>query len=73
MVKQICVFCASSRQVDLQYFKATKQIAEKIATHNIISIYGGGAVGLMGKYADSILSNGGKIIGIIPKFMVEIE
>ena len=73
MIERICVFCASSRQVDQQYFKATKQIAEKIATQNIISIYGGGALGLMGKYADSILSIGGKIIGIIPKFMAEIE
>ena len=73
MIKQICVFCASSRQVDLQYFKATKDVAEKIATNNIISVYGGGAVGLMGKYADTVLSNGGKIIGIIPKFMVEVE
>lgn len=73
MIKQICVFCASSRQVDLQYFNATKQIAEKIAKNNIISVYGGGAVGLMGKYADSILSNGGEIIGVIPRFMFEIE
>lgn len=73
MIKQVCVFCASSRQVDLPYFKATKLIAKEIATHEIISIYGGGAVGLMGTYADTIISNGGKIIGIIPKFMVEIE
>lgn len=73
MIKKVCVFCASSRQVDTKYFEATEQIANIIVANNIISIYGGGAVGLMGKYADTVLSKDGKIIGIIPKFMAEIE
>ena len=73
MIKKVCVFCASSRQVDTKYFEATEQIANTIVANNIISIYGGGAVGLMGKYADTVLRKDGRIIGIIPKFMAEIE
>jgi uncharacterized protein (TIGR00730 family) len=40
---------------------------------NIEVVYGGGAVGLMGKLADTIIEHGGKIKGIMPKFMNEVE
>jgi len=36
-------------------------------------VYGGGAVGSMGALADGALSAGGEVIGIIPRFMVELE
>jgi uncharacterized protein (TIGR00730 family) len=32
-------------------------------------VYGGGGIGLMGKLADAVLANGGKITGVIPSFM----
>lgn len=45
----------------------------ELARENIEVVYGGGAYGLMGKLADVMLENGGKIKGIMPKFMNEIE
>ena len=70
---KICVYCASSPKVDKKYFDATKRLAKEFVKADIEVVYGGGASGLMGKLADTILENGGKIKGIMPKFMNEVE
>ena len=72
-IKKICVFCASSSQASESYMAAAKKLGQILARNNISVIYGGGAIGLMGKLADSVLENDGKIIGVIPQFMVELE
>lgn len=72
-VKRICVYCASSMKVPEKYFLDTKLIATKLANHGHHIVYGGGAVGLMGALADSILEEGGSITGVMPKFMKEVE
>lgn len=48
-------------------------MAKELVKLGIEVVYGGGAVGLMGKLADTIIENGGKIKGIMPKFMNEVE
>ncbi len=73
MIKQVTVFCASSRKVPQYYFKATEEVAEILAINDITAVYGGGAVGLMGRLADTILKKNGKIKGIIPSFMMDVE
>ncbi len=70
---KICVYCASSAKVSQSYFDATEQLANELVQANIEVVYGGGAVGLMGKLADTIIDQGGKIKGIMPKFMNEVE
>ncbi|AUD01216.1 LOG family protein [Spirosoma pollinicola] len=70
---KICVYCASSAKVDRMYFDATEKLALEFVKAKIDVIYGGGAIGLMGKLADTIIENGGKIKGIMPKFMNEVE
>ncbi|GAB3743687.1 LOG family protein [Spirosoma lituiforme] len=70
---KICVYCASSAKVDNVYFDATETLALEFVKANIEVVYGGGAIGLMGKLADTILLNGGKIKGIMPRFMNEVE
>ncbi len=70
---KICVYCSSSAQVDKSYFLATEKLAKIFVSQNIDVVYGGGAIGLMGALADTILGNGGKIKGIMPKFMNEVE
>ena len=44
-----------------------------LATNNINFVYGGGRIGLMGIIADTVLQNGGKVIGIIPKFKGDMK
>jgi len=72
-MQTICVYCASSTQIKPSYFDATSSLAQILAKANISVVYGGGSNGLMGQLADSVLAEGGKITGVIPRFMCEVE
>lgn len=72
-MKYVCVYCASSTQINQEYFDAAKRLGEILADKNIHLVYGGGSMGLMGTIADSSLKHGGKVTGIIPGFMCEQE
>lgn len=69
----IGVYCASSRSCHPDYHQAAFRLGAILAEQKITILYGGGKVGSMGALADGALSNGGKVIGIIPRFMVELE
>lgn len=73
MIKRMCVYCASSAQVHQKYFSATRAIADILAENKIEVVFGGGAQGLMGCLADRMVERGGRIIGIMPHFMREVE
>ena len=73
MIRTICVFCASSSKVEEKYLEAARHLADVCAHHGIHALYGGGSVGLMGAFADRMLEQNGKITGIIPDFMKELE
>lgn len=70
---KICVYCASSTRIHADYFSATKELARSFLVANIELVYGGGSTGLMGALADEYLENAGKIKGIMPHFMNEVE
>jgi uncharacterized protein (TIGR00730 family) len=70
---RICVYCASSSKIDQAYFEATERLAKILVKANVEVVYGGGGHGLMGKLADTVLADGGKIKGIMPQFMNEVE
>jgi len=72
-VKKVCVYCASSDKIDTKYFEATEKLARALVKNNTTVVYGGGARGLMGKLADTVLAAKGRIIGIMPHFMKEVE
>jgi len=72
-IQRVCVFCASSRQTDSIYLAAAYRLGAILARESIIVVYGGGAVGSMGELANGALSEGGTVIGIIPKFMFDLE
>ena len=69
--KRVSVFCASSDKVDKIYFDAARKLGMALAKHGIAANFGGGALGLMGALADSLMEAGGSIRGIIPQFMVD--
>lgn len=73
MISKVCVFCASSHKIDQKYFDIATKTAQTLVKNNITTVYGGGAVGLMGKLADTVLELNGDITGIIPSFMMEVE
>ncbi len=72
-MKRVCVYCASSMKINEIYFAATEKLATYLVEENIEVVFGGGSVGLMGKLADTVIAKGGKIVGIMPNFMREVE
>jgi uncharacterized protein (TIGR00730 family) len=72
-IKKVCVYCASSADISEKYFEATEKIAKALVKNNVTVVYGGGAKGLMGKLADTVIAEKGRIVGIMPHFMREVE
>jgi len=72
-MKSICVFCGANFNADPLLKKAIEELAEIMVNQNITLVYGGGKVGVMGMMADAILSKGGKVEGVIPKFLMTEE
>ena len=70
---RICVYCASSEHCEGIYHDAAATLGRLLAEAGCTIVYGGGAVGLMGSLANSALAAGGHVIGIIPRFMTEVE
>lgn len=72
-MKKLCVFCGSSVGNDPVFASAARELGKLMAQHNIGLIYGGGGIGLMGEIADAIMSNGGHVVGVIPRFLADKE
>lgn len=72
-IEKVTVFCASSKKVPVKYLNVASELGVMLAREGIEVVYGGGAIGLMGELANSVLSGQGKITGIIPEFMMEVE
>ncbi len=70
---RICVYCASSSQADPDYRAAAFRLGALLADGGHTVVYGGGSGGSMGAVADGALSRGGKVIGILPRFMADLE
>lgn len=66
-MKRICVFCGSNNGLNPVFVEAAGNVGKFLAKENIELVFGGGRVGLMGKIADTVLANGGKVIGVIPE------
>ena len=71
--KTICVFCASSDQVDPAYFAVARQMGHRIGCSGHRLVWGGGRVGLMGELARATRAAGGHLIGVIPESLRKVE
>ncbi len=69
----IAVFCGANTGNDPAILQAAQAMGRIVAQRGMGVVYGGGHVGLMGAVADAALEAGGKVIGVIPGFMVEKE
>ena len=72
-MKRICVFCGSRPGVRLAYRAAAEALGVLFAERGIELVYGGGNVGLMGIVADACLAAGGRVVGVIPRALLEWE
>jgi len=73
MSRSICVFCGSSFGDDPRYTAAARDTGIAIARRGWTLVYGGGRVGLMGVVANAALEAGGRVVGVIPRFLYDRE
>ena len=73
MFKTICVFCGSNSGYNKIYVDTTKLFAKEIVKNNLTLVYGGGKVGIMGTLSNTIMDTGGKVIGVIPEFLNDMD
>ena len=72
-MQAICIFSGSNSGARQSYITAARALGALLAQRGIGIVYGGARVGLMGQVADSALENGGKVVGVIPRFLFNKE
>lgn len=72
-LSSVCVYCGSSPGGDPAYLEAGSELGRAIASAGLRLVYGGGTKGIMGAVANGVMDNGGKVTGIIPRFLMAKE
>ncbi|SMH43794.1 TIGR00730 family Rossman fold protein [Mesorhizobium australicum] len=72
-IRSICVYCGSSPGRGETYLEAGRALGRSIASHGLRLVYGGGTKGIMGAVASGTREAGGKVMGIIPRFLMNKE
>ena len=71
--RSVCVYCASSQACDAIYHEVAHRLGGLLAGSGWTVVYGGGRSGSMGALAEGALAAGGRVVGIIPRFMQDLE
>jgi uncharacterized protein (TIGR00730 family) len=71
--RSVCVFCGSAFGSRPSYSAAAEELGKALAARDITLVYGGGRLGLMGVVANAVLRAGGRVIGVIPRMLIERE
>jgi hypothetical protein len=72
-LKNVCVYCGSAKGGNPAYLQAARALGTTLAREKIRLVYGGGGIGMMGEVARAVEKAGGKVLGIIPDFLVARE
>ena len=72
-ISSVCVYCASSNDADLAWLDAAAALGRALAAADLRLIYGGGGVGLMGACAAAAHAAGGRVLGVMPRFLISRE
>jgi len=72
-IRKICVYCGSGPGTDPAFIESARAFGAILAKNGVGLVFGGGAVGMMGAIAKSVLDHGGTVTGIIPEFLVARE
>jgi hypothetical protein len=73
MAFALCVFCGSALGARPEYADAASAVGTEIGRRGWTLVYGGGRVGLMGVLADAAIAAGAPVVGVIPRFLFELE
>jgi len=72
-VRRLAVYCGSAAGSSPVFAEATRATAEAMVGRGVDLVYGGGRLGLMGLVADTVLEGGGRVYGVIPRALVNLE
>lgn len=72
-MKRLCVFCGSSLGTEPRFTDTARQLGIAMVQRGLALVYGGGNIGLMGIIAETVLKEGGEVIGVIPEALVDRE
>jgi uncharacterized protein (TIGR00730 family) len=72
-LRSVCVYCASSQQAPQVYGDAAARLGRHLAAEGLALVYGGSTLGSMGCLAHAALDSGGRVTGVIPRFMDDLE
>jgi len=72
-LRSVCVYCGSSETTKPEYLDLAARFGEALAKRGLRLVYGGGAVGLMGRCAKAAHAAGGDVLGIMPRFLERRE
>ena len=70
-MRTVCVYCASSTRIDPAYMEAARSLGTLLGGRGLRVVNGAGHMGLMGAVSDAVLAAGGRVTGVIPRFMVD--
>jgi uncharacterized protein (TIGR00730 family) len=73
VTRSVCVFCGSAPGARPSYSRAAEELGGALARAGLTLVYGGGRLGLMGIVADATLAAGGRVVGVIPRMLIERE
>jgi len=72
-IRSLCVYCGSSGRGRPSHHEAAMRLGGILAKAGVRLVYGGGRIGMMGLVADAVLAGGGEVVGIIPRFLDQVE
>ncbi len=72
-IRNVAVFCASADGTNPVYRNVAEELGRALAARSLGLIYGGATVGLMQAVADATLAGGGRVVGVIPEVLVNLE
>lgn len=72
-IHRLAVYCGSAAGSQPAFAEATRATASAMVSRGVDLVYGGGRLGLMGLIADSVIEGGGRVYGVIPTALVDLE
>ena len=72
-IQNVCVYCGSGPGTNPKFMEAARDFGRLLAESTVGLVYGGGSIGLMGVIADTVLAEGGEVVGVIPDFLIRWE
>ncbi len=72
-LESVCVYCGSKPGTRPEYVAAARELGALIGKSGLSLVYGGGNTGMMGALADAALAAGARVVGVIPRRLVDRE